>query len=130
MITITELEERLKRGYELTTVNNNGNYESILSYMEHPYIKAACERVDITHIMRNFVTICDKLLEPMTECKLSYDFVEKQYKGEILKNKENDVNCKNGQKEKMISVLGNSLVDSMIILDSKIEIENKNQRLK
>ena len=130
MLTIAELEEKLKRGYEITTTYNDDHYESVLSFREHPYIKSPCEKIEMTHILRNFQMITDKLLEPMTECKISYDFDENQYQSDIIKNTNGKSYCENNQKETLISVLGNSLVDSLIILDSRINIENQIEKYK
>lgn len=130
MLTITELEEKLKRGYEITTIYNDDHYESILSFKEHPYIKSPCEKIEITHILKNFQMITDKLLEPMTECKISYNFDEKQYQSEIIKNINNQSMCKSNQKKPLITMIGNSMVDSLIVLDSQINIENEIEKYK
>lgn len=130
MLTITELEEKLKRGYEITTIYNDDHYESILSFKEHPYIKSPCEKIEITHILKNFQMITDKLLEPMTECKISYNFDEKQYQSEIIKNINNQSICESCQKKPLITMIGNSMVDSLIVLDSQINIENEIEKYK
>ena len=124
MVTITELEEKLRRGYELTVTNTNGEIDSILSFKEHEYIKAPCEKIETNHIINNFAQLKEKLLEPMTECKVSYDFNEKQYKSELLKNPDNLKACESKDKEVLMSFLGNGILDSLIILDSKINFEN------
>lgn len=125
MLTITELEEKLKRGYEITTIYDSNHYESVLSFREHPYIKSPCEKVEILHLLNNFQMITDKLLEPMTECRISYNFDENEYQSDIIKNTNGKPNCENSQKEILVSVRGNSLADSLIILDSQINIENQ-----
>lgn len=130
MLTITELEEKLKRGYEITTIYDKDHYESVLSFREHPYTKSSCEKVDITHILRNFQMITDKLLEPMTECKISYNFDEKQYQSEIIKNVKEESICESNQKKTLITMIGNSMVDSLIVLDSQINIENEIEKHK
>lgn len=131
MVTITELEERLKRGYELTVTNNNGEIDSTLSFKEHEFIESPCEKININHIIDNFAQIKNKLLEPMTECKISYDFDKEQYKSEFLRNNDNLPVCKSDEKRVSITLLGNSLIDSLLILDSKINFEEiVNKRIK
>lgn len=131
MVTITELEERLKRGYELTVINNNGEIDSTLSFKEHEFIESPCEKINVNHIIDNFDQIKEKLSDEKTECKVTYDFDEKQYKSSLLENVNNSLLCESKDKQVLMSFLGNSLLDSLIILDSKINFENIiNQKLK
>ena len=123
MITINDLEERLKRGYELTVTNNNGEINSTLSFKKHEFIESPCEKINVNHIIDNFAQIKGKLEEPMTECKVSYDFDKEQYKSQFLRNNSNLSVCKSDEKKASITLLGNSLIDSLLILDSKINFE-------
>ena len=67
----------------------------------------------------------------MTECKISYDFDKEQYKSEFLRNNDNLPVCKSDEKRVSITLLGNSLIDSLLILDSKINFEEiVNKRIK